>query len=396
MLTENINKISEIIFSLINYLKTNKDELFLLNYQITNDNSLSIEEDYNSIIDYLNNYINNNKRIIKEDNLKPKGKILIMLSYNEPFILSIIPVLNAIIAGNYVIIKPSQLGKEFVKNIWLCSGIIKKYNLKISFSEFSDIKLARNLIKQVSAVYFFGSYKVAKKIAKVCREYFIEFYPEVETADCKIYNTKLSNIINIEKDVELTIKESFSHQGQICQRIQGIYVNKNNYNEYLRLLKKKFLFLCGSEELNKYINKNHRFNHKLLKYLKDDVRASSPKEIISAKGALPILVVNPEIDSSFINNAYFLPVLWISPFKTERQLIKLLNLRKFFLGINIHSDNNNFINNIIKNTKFTRYTINSSHIKVRDFEGWGGSWPSGYSGNKNWIRHFSNPYVIIR
>lgn len=49
----------------------------------------------------------------------------------------------------------------------------------------------------------------------------------------------------------------------------------------------------------------------------------------------------------------------------------------------------------LKNTKFTRYTVNTSHSKIRQKEGWGGAWPSCFSGYKSWIEHFSDGYVVI-
>lgn len=92
----------------------------------------------------------------------------------------------------------------------------------------------------------------------------------------------------------------------------------------------------------------------------------------------------------------FLPVLWVSFFDSKDKLVSLLNNRKFFLGININSHADDFINFIISNTKFTRYTINTSHSNIRSFENWGGSWPTGYNGYKSWLEHFSDKYVVIK
>jgi len=59
------------------------------------------------------------------------------------------------------------------------------------------------------------------------------------------------------------------------------------------------------------------------------------------------------------------------------------------------SDDTSFTENIISSTKFSRYTINHSHTDLGYTEGWGGLWPSGYTGYKSWFEHFTDPYIII-
>ncbi len=390
MLIKNKKLLNDLIVGLDKVVSERRDVLFELNKRITMDTNHWILKDYKIIKSYLKNYIKN-YYFIKPINIKPKGKILIILSYNEPFILSIIPVLNALVAGNDVILKPSRAAKNFIKIIWQKSGLLKKYGLKLKIISPKNNEI-EDFIKSVQAVYFFGSYEVAKNIAKLCGKYYVEFYPEIEASDVKIFN---KNSSNIKKDALLTIKESFTHSGQSCQRIQGIFVHKDLYDNYVKILQQEFIKLCNSKNLNKFINSSYIFSReKLFKSLLLDITQSKPEEIIKIND-LPLLVIKPKINSEFTKNAYFLPVLWIAPFNCTKKLIKILNLRKFFLGINIQSNDIRFINEIINNTKFTRHTINTSHTNIRLKEGWGGSWPSGFRGYKSWLEHFSNNYVVI-
>jgi aldehyde dehydrogenase (NAD+) len=392
MLIKNKVTFTNLISDLNVVISTKKAELFKLNQEITLDTNYWILKDYKTVTSYLKNYINNHYRINLINRIKSKGKILIILSYNEPFILSIIPILNALAVGNEVTLKSSRGSEEFINTIWQKSGIIKKYDLKLNIVFRKTHGEIDNLIKSVRAVYFFGSYKVAQNLSKICGEHYVEFYPEVESADIKIFNKKLSDIKN---DVLLTLKDSFSHSGQTCQRIQGVFVNDNLYKDYLRMLKKEFILFCQSKNIARFISHNYISNREdLIKLLMLDIKKSKPIKIIQIK-ELPLLIIKPQVKSDFINNAYFLPVLWILPFRSNTELINFLNLRKFFQGLNIHSDSNNFIYNIINNTKFTRYTINRSHVNIGAREGWGASWPSGFSGYKSWLEHFSDGYTII-
>lgn len=393
MLIKNKQHLDSLIDDLSSLISKKKAELFELNRKITLDTNYWISEDYEMVKSYLKNYTKNHCHSNLVNKIKPKGKILIILSYNEPFILSIIPVFNALVIGNQVILKPSRGAEGFTKIIWQKSGIVKKYGLKLEIVSSKTHDEIADFIQNVRAVYFFGSYKVAQNLAKICGEYYVEFYPEIETSDVKIFNKNSSDIKN---DILLTLRESFSHSGQSCQRIQGIFVHKHLYDNYVQILKQEFIKLCHSKDLNKFIDDQYvSAKTDLLNLLMFDIEKSNPAEIIKVK-KLPLLIIKPKTESGFVKNASFLPVLWISPFNSEEELIGILNSRKFFLGINIQSDDDNFINHVINNTRFTRYTVNTSHINIRSQESWGGSWPSGFSGYRNWIEHFSDGYIIIR
>lgn len=391
MLIKNRILLDNLIKDLSEILADKKGMLTKLNKKITHDTNHWIEEDYKTLKSYLKNYSTNIDQS-SVDRMKPKGKIFIILSYNEPFILSVIPILNALVAGNEVILKPSRGTENFSRTIWLKSGLARKFGLKLEIVSIKENKNIEDIIRTVRAVFFFGSYKVAKIISKICGDHYVEFYPEVEGADVKVFNKKS---LSISEDTRLTISDSFTHSGQICQRIHGILIQERFYDDYVNALKKEFIKLCQLQTLSKFIDKNYASSRKdLINVLMADIDKATPSEVVIGID-LPILVIRPSLESGFMKNAYFLPVLWAIPFKSENELVRILNSRNFFLGINIQSDNQSFTKNIIDRTKYTRYTINRPHTDIRNQEGWGGSWPSGFSGYKKWLEHFTDPYIIF-
>jgi|GEM_PF-3466598 len=376
---------------LLEIINESKEFLFIENRKATSDTDYTISHDFEYIITYLRNYNKNNSEIFNKK-LKAKGNILLMLSYNEPFILSIIPVLNALIAGNSVTVKPSKRCVDFFKKIWIDTGIIKNFNLKLEIISNSDQGIMENIIPQMHAVYFFGSFENAKIISKICAEYFVEFIPEVETADCKIFNISLED--SLERECISTIKQSFTHAGQSCQRVCGIFIPENSYERYKDVLIAEY-HKMAKNSMYGIISPNFKSNSEYKELISTHIRQANPSEIIESKDCLGKIVLNPNPLSDFVKSGYFYPILWVISYKNEIELIRCLNQRRFFLGLNIISDDILFINNIIDSTKFTRYTVNIEHIKIADSEGWGGRWPSGSGGYKNWIEHFSVPYHII-
>ena len=390
MLNNNIQK--NIINDLLTFLKKEKVDFLKLNKKCTQDTDYWILKDYKFVKLYLKNYTENNKKIFTK-RLKPKGKIFIILSYNEPLVLSIIPTLNAIVAGNNVILKPSKKAFDIVKKIWIKSGIVDKYNLNLKIIQKLDCGDIEQIIKSVVAVYFFGGMETGSKIAKKCANNFVEFIPEIETSDFMIVNYDQNKKIN-KKLIKSVLHQSFSHTGQSCQRIHGVYVQQNNYKFFLDILKKEFINLINSKKINKYITNDYKLNQNYYDSLLMDIKNAAPKEIV-CKNNIPIFVIKPRTKSIFINKAYFLPTLWLVSFQSQTELNSLIELRKFSLGMNIMSDKKNFIDNIIQSTNFSRYTINTTHINIRDNEGWGGMCPSGFFGYKSWLHHFSNAYTCI-
>jgi len=391
MLIRNKQQLVNFIEDLNDWIENKKSSLFDLNKDASLDTYYWIDEDYKTTVSYLKNYIKNHYYPGIENKLKPKGRILIILSYNEPFILSIIPILNALVVDNEVILRPSEGNASFVKMIWQESGLLDNYDLKLNIVSATHDEISE-IIKTVKAVYFFGSFRVAQKISKICGENYVAFYPEVETADVKVFN---KDDLSIENDANLTMEESFTHSGQTCQRIQGIFVQERFYDDYLKVLKQKFTTFCRSSDLQKFIADGYiSARDGMIEQLYRDVEKSKPNEMIKLR-PVPLLIVKPDIESEFIKNAYFLPVLWIRPFRSKEDLVDVLNTRKFFLGLNIQSDDNYFIEYIKDNTHFTRYTVNTTHTNIRPDEGWGGYWPSGFCGYKSWIEYFSDKYVTI-
>ncbi len=384
--------IRPLLVDLIKILKTKKTDFFDLNEKCTQDTLYWIRTDWVSVIKYLKDYEKNNKEFFLKK-MKPKGSVLIILSYNEPLILSIVPVLNALVAGNKVKLRPSRKANKIIKSLWVDSGIIEKYGLDMEILFDIEPEQVESQIKIVNAVYFFGGHGTAKKIFKLCARNFVEFFPEIEAADCKIFRFKNVDEINFKKDADLTLNESFSHCGQICHRIHGIIIVGPLYEQYVDSIKRQFLKL----KENKYIIKKYKPNEILFEKMICDIKKSRPTEVLGLKDKkkLPLLIISPNVKSDFIKNAYFFPSLWIIGFNNENEVISFLNSRKYNLGLNIFSDDGAFINKIIDKTRLSRYTINTSHISLSRDRGWGGVWPSGYSGYKNWIEHFSDPFEII-
>lgn len=379
-------KVAEIIVENEAFLKQE-------NKKATQDSAFAIDSDLDFIKKYLAEYVENNKDTFQKD-LSPKGTVFIILSYNEPFIISVVPILNALVAGNRVVVKPSGKCTDFFKKIWLDKRLCGYIGTEITLVEKSAESEMRSLLSIVDCVYFFGSFENAKKMYQLCAELFVEFVPEIETADCKVF--KFDNLSDdfLTNECESTLIQSFTHAGQTCQRISGVFVHNSNFKAYEERLKEVFKDMMDNK-IEKMVPKNFVVNKAYEDKILTDIRVSNPLRVIKSEAGLPKIVVGPDTSSEFVKNGYFYPVLWLVPFGNFEELCKELNFRKFFLGINIHSDDQALVDFILNSTRFTRFTVNIIHTEVGLDEGWGGRWPSGSGGYRNWLEHFSIPRRVI-
>lgn len=366
-----------------------ENEAFLKqeNKKATQDSAFAVDSDFDFIKKYLAEYVENNKGTFQKE-LKPKGTVFMILSYNEPFIISVIPILNALVAGNRVIVKPSGKCTDFFKKIWLDKRLSDDAAVPVTIVEKPTESEMRSLISTVDCVYFFGSFENAKKVYQLCAEFFVEFVPEIETADCKVFKFDNPSDDFLRRDCESTLTQSFTHAGQTCQRISGIMVHDSNFAAYKEKLVEMFKDLA-SNGIEKMVPKDFFINKAYEDIIMADISASNPLMVIKSDIVLPKIVVSPDTSSEFAKNGYFYPVLWLASFSDYEQLCNELNTRKFFLGINIHSDDQLLVDSVLSKTRFTRFTVNTTHTDVGLDEGWGGRWPSGSGGYKNWIEHFS-------
>lgn len=366
----------ELAQKLLDHLKRHKDEFIDLSMQATGNNRQDTSIDLNRSLDFLTRFQESNLPRMR----KPKGKILIMLSRNEPLLISIIPIFSALAMGNQVTVRPSSTASVLVRKIW---QIDAKAVHSLVIDDFPVDKLD-DAIQSFRTVYFFGSHHNARQVYASCAKHFVEFVPEIEAADTKVYYAG-ATVTNdeLEQDVRITIDNAFSHDGKICQRLTGVYVNDAVYLRYLDCLG-RLLEETGFEE----------YQYKLVEQgVLGDIQLSHPEKVYRSTDSY--VVINPASDSLYATGAYFDKSLWIQPYSSIKSLLDDLDMRPYRLGLNIVSDDTIVTQQLIQQTNFSRYTLRPNHCDISHDSGWGGHWPTGSGGYKDWYSTFSNSYAII-
>jgi aldehyde dehydrogenase (NAD+) len=370
------------------------DELDSLNADITNDTAETIEHDRTVVLEHLASF--DRDFYAEELRCKPKGSVLILSSYNEPYLMNVLPVLNALAAGNAVYFRPSNRALVFARRIWQsalrgCPEFAER--LCILDDSYEDIY---GRIPRMDAVYFFGGQHNAKKVAKLCAAHLVEFWPETEGADHAVYFSGGVSREALAGFADYCLHAAYTHGGQMCQRLQGIFVQADSTGElvcelqdaYGRLKARSFSTLLRRSPSELQLELHETFLA--------DARTSQAVNAQALSGRFtPSLLIEPHHASKLCRTAYFLPTFWVISFASDAELQTMLCSRPLHFGINIWCPDQSRAQELISRTSYTRYTLNADHTRLRPGEGWGGSAPTSYGGYTSWRAKFSKCFTVL-
>lgn len=277
---------------------------------------------------------------------EPLGVILIISPWNYPFHLSFVPFVCAFTAGNSVIIKPSRLTplKGLYEKIIEESGFMKNA-LQIAYA---SRKTANLLIeKKPAKIHFTGSVEVGKTIMKQAADKLIPVELELGGKDPMI----VFEDVNLERTVTGAIWGSFANCGQTCTSVERIFVQEKIFDPFVNLMVEKV------KKLRTLANTPNPTDEKELdvgcmtaEFQIEEIE--SQLEEAKQKGANilcggerekgshafpPTIVTNVGRDYRIQYHETFGPVVTITPFKTEEEVIQLANDSHFGLSASVWS-----------------------------------------------------------
>ncbi len=187
----------------------------------------------------------------------PYGCVLVMSPWNYPFLLTMEPLVDAIAAGNCVIVKPSAYSPA-------TSAVMKKLIQEVFPPERADVVLGgraenRELLDlPFDKIFFTGSVAVGKEVMRHAAERLIPVTLEL--------GGKSPCIVNETADIKLAAKRivfgKFLNCGQTCVAPDYILVHKNVEKRLLAELERQIIKQFGREPLKnpdygKIINEKH-------------------------------------------------------------------------------------------------------------------------------------------
>jgi len=169
-----------------------------------------------------------------EINFRPHGVVGLITPWNYPFLLGIADAIPALLAGNSVIVKPSELtplSMNLARDLFVESGLDP--HLLIVVHGGADI--GSELIRNVDYVGFTGGTETGRKVAIAASSRLIPFSLELGGKNPMIVLEGAS----LENAVKGLLVGAFANSGQSCISIERVYVQESIYEEFARRLAEK-------------------------------------------------------------------------------------------------------------------------------------------------------------
>ncbi len=333
---------------------------------------------------------------------EPKGLVLIITPWNFPINLTFVSLINAISAGNAVLIKPSEITdhtSKVIKNIIDDTFLPNEVNTILG-----GVEIAEEILKlKFDHILFIGSPTIGKLVMKAASNNLASVTLEL--------GGKSPTIVDNEVNLEITAKRiawsKFINNGQVCIAPDYILVNKNIKDDFLELLVEniKKIYTENSEYSSSYCRIVNKKQFLRLTNLIEDVKKYNGKIYFGGKNDSKDLFLEPTIltrisEKSKINNEeIFGPILPVYEFKDIDDAIDIINKKEKPLALYIYSKVKKNINRILEKTSSGGVCINHSTLHYSNYHlPFGGVNNSG-SGRCHGVygfREFSNQKSIFR
>ena len=161
----------------------------------------------------------------------PLGLVGVISPWNFPLTLSLIDALPALLAGNAVLLKPSEITPRFATPLRDILAEVPALNAVITIID-GDATTGADLIQHVDAICFTGSVRTGRKVAVSAARQFIPAFLELGGNDPAI----VLEDADVERASTALLRASVLNTGQACQSIERIYVAETLFDDVLQRL----------------------------------------------------------------------------------------------------------------------------------------------------------------
>ncbi len=345
-------------------------------------------------LDFLDYYINAGPKHLADETVfknnkehfrlthEPYGVCACIAPWNFPLSMANSGVVPALIAGNTVILKPSEyssFSQSMVVNLLNETGIPKGVaNLLIG-----DSAVGRRLVDApVDLVWFTGSTKVGQEIYAKCGKKLIKALLEMGGSS--------PAIIFADADLKATIDSlywaRFLNCGQVCTAIKRLLVEKPIFHKIVQMLVKRLQTVMVGDPLDKRTDVGPLVSQKQLAALKAQVadaiakgakieiggNLATDKKLQMGNYFSPTILTNVKPNMKVWKEEVFGPVLPVIAFSSEEEAVRLANDTEYGLSAEVYTANIEKGERVAKQIQAGTVAINTDNFfkPACPFGGW--------------------------
>lgn len=275
---------------------------------------------------------------------QPRGVVLVISPWNYPFQLAMIPALSALVAGNTVILKPSEvtpLVGQWIETAFEQAGFPKDV---IQVAQGGGELGAKLIETSPDYIFFTGSVRTGKIIQQEAAKRLIPTTLELGGKDPMI----VFQDANLDRAAKGAVWGALTNSGQVCMSVERIYVEETILEPFLAKLKKEVTSL--QQELNDeadlgsmtFASQREIVRQHIEDALQSGARiayGSKPDNWPEQKSLHlpPIILTDVTHTMKVMQEETFGPVISVHPFADEQEAIRLANDSPFGLNASVWS-----------------------------------------------------------
>ncbi len=303
------------------------------------------------------------------------GCVLVMSPWNYPFLLSMSPLVDAVAAGNSVILKSSQSSQN-VTNVMvkLINQTFERGHVDIVVGGHEDSDYL--LDQEFDYIFFTGSARVGKMIMQKAAEHFTPVTLELGgKSPCIVHNDA-----NIALAAKRIVWGKFLNCGQTCVAPDYIYCHEDVKEELIKQLERKIILQYTTHPLRndnypKMINKR-RFDSVIS--LIDEEKVVFGGKFDEGKLKIEPTIVDATFGDAVMQEEIFGPILPVVTFKEVDEAINKVNCMDTPLALYLFSNDKKVQDKIMTNCRFGGGCVNDTIIHLANSNlGFGGLKQSG-------------------
>ena len=273
---------------------------------------------------------------------QPLGVVAIIPAWNYPFSIPLGEAAMALMAGNSVVIKPSELTSFVglkIGEIFERAGAPDHLVQIIT----GDGRTGAALVDAApNKIMFTGSVATGKRIAEAAAKNLTSVVLELGGKDPMIVFADA----NLELSADAAIWGAFCNCGQSCSSVERLYVEESAAEEFVQMLVERTKALKQGAGTDAEVSIGAMSSERQIKIVEDHVdqfRKDGAKVLTGGKrnetaGPLfyePTVITNVRNDMRAMQEETFGPTLPVATFKTEDEAIELANDSEFGLTASV-------------------------------------------------------------
>ncbi|MFC1543004.1 aldehyde dehydrogenase family protein [Candidatus Neomarinimicrobiota bacterium] len=272
---------------------------------------------------------------------RPHGVAAVISPWNYPFVLVVSPLVEALLAGDTVVVKPSEftsLTALYLKQLFdESTGRPELFEIVVGAAAVGQQLVSSPL---TDIICFTGSTKVGQIIAQGCAQTLKPLVLELGGKDALI----ILEDANLKRAAKSAVWGGFTQAGQVCMAVERVYVMAAIYDKFLNLLREETRRLTTGDKLEDAIGPitvDFQYD-KVSAHLKD---AESKGAVVETFGKPdgrhipPTIITGVDHTMTVMTDETFGPELAVMPVASEEEAIEKANDSLYGLSTYIFTGN---------------------------------------------------------